>query len=246
MEWIICPAPGCGKKIKSLRAHYRASHPDLDIPDLRTLVPDPGTAQPQEKLQEPLAQVTPQETLSQEPPVESSPPEAPQSNVLQKLKAFGIDPNDIMLAFSPLIEKSVVQTLEKMQLGEAINKKMVDVEVKLGEKIQPLIEMGQQLQAGPGGQLAGNGQPAQGNNTLMNQMLPLLMQKFLNPNGGSVNLESMVKTLETARSLSDIFSKPYIEGQVAARREMNETIKLMSSLGATQEEKRKRLGEKAE
>ena len=240
MEWIICPAPGCGKKIKSLRAHYRASHPELDIPDLRTLVPGPGTAQPQEKLQESLGQ----ETLSQEPPVESSPPEAPQSNVLQKLKAFGIDPNDIMLAFSPLVEKSVVQTLEKMQLGEAINKKMVDVEVKLGEKIQPLIEMGQQLQAG--GQPAGNGQPAQGNNTLMNQMLPLLMQKFLNPNGGSVNLESMVKTLETARSLSDIFSKPYIEGQVAARREMNETIKLMSSLGATQEEKRKRLGGKAE
>jgi len=245
MEWIICPAPGCGKKIKSLRAHYRASHPDLDIPDLRTLVPDPGTAQPQEKLQEPLAQVTPQETLSQEPPVESSPPEAPQSNVLQKLKAFGIDPNDIMLAFSPLIEKSVVQTLEKMQLGEAINKKMVDVEVKLGEKIQPLIEMGQQLQAGPGGQPAGNGQPAQGNNTLMNQMLPLLMQKFLNPNGGSgLNLESLVKQQTSLYQLIEAVTKPQRDAEDAMLRRVTAIINLGAKAGLTPSESANEFGKK--
>ena len=237
MEWIICPAPGCGKKIKSLRAHYRASHPELDIPDLRTLVPD--TAQSQE----PLAQVTPQETLSQEPPVESSPPEAPQSNVLQKLKAFGIDPNDIMLAFSPLIEKSVVQTLEKMQLGEAINKKMVDVEVKLGEKIQPLIEMGQQLQAG--GQPAGNGQPAQGNNTLMNQMLPLLMQKFLNPNGGSgLNLENLVKQQTSLYQLIEAVTKPQRDAEDAMLRRVTAIINLGAKAGLTPSESANEFGKK--
>ena len=242
MEWIICPAPGCGKKIKSLRAHYRASHPDLDIPDLRNMASPPaGFSQSQE----PLAQVTPQETLSQEPPVESSPPEAPQSNVLQKLKAFGIDPNDIMLAFSPLIEKSVVQTLEKMQLGEAINKKMVDVEVKLGEKIQPLIEMGQQLQAGPGGQPAGNGQPAQGNNTLMNQMLPLLMQKFLNPNGGSgLNLENLIKQQTSLYQLIEAVTKPQRDAEDAMLRRVTAIINLGAKAGLTPSESANEFGKK--
>ena len=237
MEWIQCPA--CHKKIKSLKAHYRASHPDLAVPDLR----NPGTAPEQPKAQ---AEPLPQEPIHEQPHQEPA-AEPPPANILLKLKAFGIDPNDIISAFSPLIETAVVKTLEKMQLGENINKKMADVEVKLSEKIQPLVELGQQIRAG--GQPSGNGQPVpQQGDAFRDQVLPMLMQKFLNLNsdGGSVNLESLTKTLETARALSDIFSKPYIEGQAAARREMNETIKLMSGLGATPEQKRKTLAAEIE
>ena len=240
MEWIICPVSGCGKKIKNLKLHYRSSHPDLDVPDLRKPALDQydefmRTHQEQSKEQS-AQELSPE--LPQEPAAE-----APQSDLLQKLKVFGIDPNDIIIAFTPLIETSVVKMLEKMQLGEAINKKMADVEAKLGEKIQPLVDMGQQLQAGRGGQSSGDSQPVQQGDALRDQVLPLLLQKFLNPKSGgdSVNLESMAKTLEAAKALSDIFSKPYMEGQAAARREMNETIKLMSGLGATPEQKQKAL-----
>ena len=234
MEWIKCPA--CGKKIKGLRSHYRSSHPDLDIPDLRNPAPPPaGLAQPQE----PLTQVPPQETLSQESSVESSPPEAPQSNVLQKLKAFGIDPNDIMLAFTPLIETSVVKTLEKMQLGEAINKKIAEVETKVGERIKPLTDLAAQAQgqmSNNGGEVAGAPGAASERNAVMDTILAGIAQKLLNPNsGGSNSLEQLTKILDMARAVSDAFNKPIWEAQAATRRDINETLKLMRNAGATPE-----------
>ena len=216
MEWIICPA--CNKKIKSLRAHYRSSHPDLDVPDLRNLAPSE---------QEPSAG-TP---LPVEPSAGAEPSEVPQSDVLQKLKAFGIDPNDIMLAFTPLIETVIVQTLEKMQLGEAINKKVSEVETKLGEKIQPLTDLVEQAK----GQMSGNGgEVVGGRNALMNTVLAGIAQRLINPNsGGGNSLEQLTKMLDMARAVSDAFNKPIWEAQAATRRDINETLKLMRNAGAS-------------
>ena len=232
MEWIICPAEGCGKKIKSLKSHYRSSHPDLDVPDMRDLKP---VLKP-----EPMVQITEEEAKTEESSIEQT---KQSDSMEEKLRMLGVDSAQVDAFF----ESRVVKVLEKMQLGEAINKKMADVEAKLGEKIQSLVERGQQLPAGQDGNGKLPPAPAQQGDALMRQVLPMLVQKFLNPKSGgdSVNLESMTKTLETARTLSDIFSKPYIEGQAAARREMNETIKLMSELGATPEQKRKVIEGKA-
>ena len=231
MEWIICPA--CQKRIKSLRAHYRASHPDLDIPDLRK----PALDQHDESMRTPQEQSKeqPAQELPPEPPQEPS-PEAPQSDLLQKLKAFGIDPNDIMVAFTPLIEKSVVKMLEKMQLGEAINKRVAEVETKLGEQIKPLTDLAKQAQ----GQTSGNGgEVAGGRNALMDTVLAGIAQKLLNPNsGGSNPLEQLTKMLDMARAVSDAFNKPIMEAQVYTRKEMSDTLKMLRDAGATPENAR--------
>ena len=234
MEWIICPAPGCGKKIKNLKLHYRASHPDLDVPDMRNPGPAPKPEQPKEQAQEPIAQPH-QEPTSETP-----------SDFLQKLKGFGISPNDVMAALGPLVETSVVQTLEKMQLGENINKKMADVEARLGEKIQPLVKLAEQLQAGQGGQPSGTGgpypAPAQGD-ALRDQVLPLLLQKFLNPksdSGGS--LEQIAKTLELASYVANVVMKPYVKGQQDTMRQLTDLLKLSAGLGLTPEQRQGVIG----
>ena len=100
MEWIICPAPGCGKKIKNLRLHYRSSHPDLNVPDMRKLDQVTDPAQPKEQ-----AEPVPQEPIHEQPRQE--PAESP-SDLLQKLKAFGISPADVMAALGPLVEDHVL------------------------------------------------------------------------------------------------------------------------------------------
>ena len=225
MEFIICPA--CSKKIKNLKLHYRASHPDLDVPDMRNPGPAPKPEQPKEQAQEPIAQPH-QEPTSETP-----------SDFLQKLKGFGISPNDVMAALGPLVETSVVQTLEKMQLGENINKKMADVETRLGEKIQPLVDMGQQLQSGRGVQPSGNGQPGEqpGNTALRDQALVMLMQKFLNPNsGGGLNLENLVKQQTSLYQLIEAVTKPQREAEDAMLRRVTAIINIGSKAGKTPSE----------
>ena len=230
MEFIICPA--CSKKIKNLKLHYRASHPDLDVPDMRNPGPAPEPEKPQEQ-----AKPSPQEPPIAQPRQESV-AETP-SDFLQKLKAFGINPNDVMAALGPLVETSVVQTLEKMQLGENINKKMADVETRLGEKIQPLVDMGQQLQSGRGVQPSGNGQPGEqpGNTALRDQALVMLMQKFLNPNsGGGLNLENLVKQQTSLYQLIEAVTKPQREAEDAMLRRITAIINIGSKAGKTPSE----------
>ena len=225
MEWIICPA--CQKRIKSLRAHYRASHPDLDIPDLRK----PALDQRDESMRTPQEQSKeqPAQELPPEPPQEPS-PEAPQSDLLQKLKAFGIDPNDIMVAFTPMIEKSVVKMLEKMQLGEAINKRVAEVETKLGEQIKPLTDLAKQAQ----GQTSGNGgEVAGGRNALMETVLAGIAQKLLNPNSGGINVENLVKQQTSLYQLIEAVTKPQRDAEDAMLRRVTAIINLGAKAGKT-------------
>ena len=161
--------------------------------------------------------------------------------MLQKLKAIGIDPNDVITAFSPLIEKSVVQTLEKMQLGEAINKKIAEVETRLGEKIKPITDLAEQAKGqvpGNGGEVAGGAVPG-GRNALMDTVLAGIAQKLLNPNsGGGNSLEQLTKVLAMAKAISDAFNKPIMEAQAYTRKEMSDTLRMLRDAGATPEKAR--------
>ena len=236
MEWIICPA--CQKRIKSLRAHFRASHPDLDIPDLRK----PALDQHDESMRthQEQSKEQPAQELPPEPPQEPS-PEAPQSDLLQKLKAFGIDPNDIMVAFTPMIEKSVVKTLEKMQLGEAINKRVAEVETKLGEQIKPLTDLAKQAQ----GQTSGNGgEVAGGRNALMDTVLAGIAQKLLNPNSGGFNLENLVKQQTSLYQLIEAVTKPQRDAEDAMLRRVTAIINLGAKAGLTPSESTNEFGKK--
>ena len=208
MEWIICPAEGCGKKIKSLKAHYHASHPDLDVPDLRNPGPAPEPEPPQEQATE-----TP-------------------SDFLQKLKAFGINPNDIMVALGPLVETSVVQTLEKMQLGEFINKRFGEVEAKLLQEIKTTLEKLQTVTTQP----SGDNQPQ--NTQLQDTILATLAQKFIGGGSSDGGMEQITKVLNLAQAVSDAVNKPRMEERVATRREISETLKMLRDAGASPEDAR--------
>jgi len=233
MEWIQCPA--CNKRIKSLKGHYRASHPDLDVPDLR----NPGLAsepeQPKERVEPLVDENEPvykegQEQPRQEPAAETS------SDFMQKLKMLGISPDDVKTALGPLVETSVVQTLEKMQLGEAINKKMADVEARLGEKIKPLTDLAEQAKgqvSGNGGEVGG-GVVTGGRNALMDTVLAGIAQKLLNPNsGGQLNLENLVKQQTSLYQLIEAVTKPQRDAEDAMLRRVTAIINLGSKAGKT-------------
>ena len=209
MEWIICPAEGCGKKIKSLKSHYRSSHPDLDVPDLRNL----GPASEPEKSQ---AQVGP----------------LPQKSSIEKLKAFGINPNDIMVVFRPLVENAVVQTLEKMQLGEFLNKKVDNIEKKLA----PLVDLAERIQADS--QPSGDGQvQPQGNTSIQERALSLL-ERFANKSksdsGGG--LETLLKQQGQIGQLVEAFTKPYRDAEEATLKRVNVMLGIGSKAGMTPKE----------
>ena len=85
----------------------------------------------------PEPQPEPQET-------EQTQQQEQQPDFLEKLRMLGIEPEQVMAALSPLVEASVVKTLEKMHLGEAINKKVSEVETKLSGQIQEILKPLQQ------------------------------------------------------------------------------------------------------
>ena len=169
------------------------------------------------KHRKPLPEPQPQ---AQEQAEQPQPP-----NLLEKLKALGIEPDQVMQVLSPLVETSVVKTLEKMQLGEAINKKVSEVETRLSGQIKQTLEP---LQQAAGGEPAGGDNQPQ-DTQLRDTILAGLAQKFLNPSSGG-SLEQITKTLEFASNISTVVMKPYMEGQAAARREMNETFRLITGV----------------
>ena len=232
MEWIQCPA--CNKRIKNLKLHYRSSHPDLDVPDLRKPALDQYdefTRTHQEQSKEQSAQELSPE-LPQEPAAE-----APHSDLLQKLKAFGVDPNDIIIAFTPLIETSVVKTLEKMQLGEAINKKIGEVETKLSGQIQETLKP---LQQAVTSQPSGDTQPQ--NTQLRDKLLAAVAQKFLSGGNSGGSLEQITKTLELASNVANVVMKPYVQGQQDTMRQLTDLLKLSAGLGLTPEQRQGVIG----
>ena len=203
-ERIECPE--CHKRVKNLKLHFRHSHPEL-MQDAFGESPKP--------------QPEPQE-------MEQSQQQEQQPDLLEKLRMLGIEPDQVLQALSPLVEASVVKTLEKMQLGEAINKKVSEVETKLSGQINQTLQPLQQAISQPPG---GDTQPQ--NTQLRDTILAGLAQKLLNPNSGSGSLEQLTKTLEMARAVSEAFYKPVLEAQAYTRKEVSDTLKMLRDAGAT-------------
>jgi hypothetical protein len=179
----------------------------------------------------------PDAELPQEQPQEQPQPE-------QELP-FGIDPSQAMSFLEPLVAKAVGETLSKMNLTEQVKqaasesaKVQVTAIAKEIEKALPSIveqkitAMVQQAQ----GQPAEQPQPLAGGQANIAQIAQLWQLLKGNSTG---SLEQVNKTMEMASNLANIFMKPYIEGQQAARRELNETIKLVTSIQKLSPEARK-------
>jgi HPt (histidine-containing phosphotransfer) domain-containing protein len=149
---------------------------------------------------------------------------------------FGIDPSQAMSFLEPLIAKAVNETLNKMNLTEQVRqaasesaKAQVTAVAKEIEKALPTIveqriaAMVQQAQEQP----AEQPQPLAGGQANIAQIAQLWR---LLKGDSTGSLEQVNKTMEMASNLANIFMRPYIEGQQAARRELNETIKLVTSI----------------
>jgi len=114
----------------------------------------------------------------------------------------------------------VVKTLEKMQLGEAINKKMAEIETRLSQQIttpatSPLPPSNSNTQ----------------NTQLRDTILANLAQKLIGGDSPS-SFEQMTKMLDMARAVSNAFNKPVMEAQAYTRREISDTLKMLRDAGA--------------
>jgi len=175
------------------------------------------------KHRKPLPEPQPQ---AQEQAEQPQPP-----NLLEKLKALGIEPDQVMQVLSPLVETSVVKTLEKMQLGEAINKKVSEVETRLSGQIKQTLEPPQQ---------AVGGEPAGGDNQpqdtqLRDTILAGLFQKFLNPSSGG-NLDSLLAQQIKLGQLVEAFTKPYRDAEEATLKRVNLMLGIGAKAGLTAKE----------
>jgi len=173
------------------------------------------------KHRKPLPEPQPQKQAEQ--------PQPP--NLLEKLKALGIEPDQVMQVLSPLVETSVVKTLEKMQLGEAINKKVSEVETRLSGQIKQTLEPPQQ---------AVGGEPAGGDNQpqdtqLRDTILAGLFQKFLNPSSGG-NLDSLLAQQIKLGQLVEAFTKPYRDAEEATLKRVNLMLGIGAKAGLTAKE----------
>jgi len=217
MEWIICPAEGCGKKIKSLKSHYRSSHPDLDVPDMRDLKP---VLKP-----EPVVQITEEEAKTEESSIEQT---KQSDSMEEKLRMLGVDSAQVDAFF----ESCVIKVLEKMQLGEAINKRFGEVEAKLSQEIKTTLEKLQTVTTQP----SGDNQPQ--NTQLRDTILATLAQKLIGGGSSDSGMEQITKVLNLAQAVSDAVNNPRMEERVATRREISETLKMLRDAGASPEDAR--------
>ena len=200
----------CHKRVKNLKLHFRHSHPEL-MQDAFGESPKP--------------QPEPQE-------MEQPQQQEQQPDLLEKLRVLGIEPDQVLQALSPLVEASVVKTLEKMQLGEAINKKVSEVETKLSGQIQETWKPLQQARTSQGGdeQLPG------GNNTqLRDTILAGLAQKFLNPSSGG-SIDSLLAQQTKIGQLVEAFTKPYRDAEEATLKRVNLMLGIGAKAGLTPKE----------
>ena len=207
-ERIECPE--CHKRVKNLKLHFRHSHPEL-MQDAFGESPKP--------------QPEPQE-------MEQPQQQEQQPDFLEKLRMLGIEPDQVLQALSPLVEASVVKTLEKMQLGEAINKKVSEVETKLSGQIQEILKPLQQARTSQGGDEQSPG----GNNTqLRDTILTGLAQKFLNPSSGG-SIDSLLAQQVKIGQLVEAFTKPYREAEEATLKRVNLMLGIGAKAGLTPKE----------
>ena len=170
-------------------------------------------------------------TPEQEPhPQEAEQPQQEQQpSPLEKLRTLGIEPEQIIQVLSPLVEASVVKTLEKMQLGEHINAKITEVETKLSGQIQETLKPLQQMTSQP----SGDTQPQ--DTQLRDTILAGLAQKFLNPNPGS-SLDSLLAQQVKIGQLVDAFTKPYRDAEEATLKRVNLMLGIGAKAGLTPKE----------
>ena len=214
MAEFKCEVAGCGAEFDSrrkLHMHQLGKH---------------RQRQPREQPAE--SQPEPQEQPQEQP-------EQPQqSDPLEKLRMFGIAPNDVMAILSPLVERAVVQTLEKMQLGEAINKKVSEVETKLSAQIKQTLEPLQAITSQPSG---GDTQP--GNTQLRDTILATLAKKFIG--GDSDSFDSLLTQQAKIGGLVEAFTKPYREAELATMKRMTMLLDLGKKAGISDEDFARRL-----
>ena len=172
------------------------------------------------KHRKPLPEPQPQKQAEQ--------PQPP--NLLEKLKALGIEPDQVMQVLSPLVETSVVKTLEKMQLGEAINKKVSEVETRLSGQIKHTLEP---LQQATVSQSSGDTQPQ--DTQLRDTILAGLVQKFLNPSSGG-SLDSLLAQQIKLGQLVEAFTKPYRDAEEATLKRVNLMLGIGAKAGLTAKE----------
>ena len=169
----------------------------------------------------------------QEQPQEQ--PEQPQqSDPLEELRMFGIKPDQVMQVLNPLVETAVVQTLEKMQLGEAINRKVSEVETKLSGQIRQTLEPLQAITSQPSG---GDTQP--GNTQLRDTILATLAKKFIG--GDSDSFDSLLTQQAKIGGLVEAFTKPYREAELATMKRMTMLLDLGKKAGISDEDFARRL-----
>ena len=195
---IECPQ--CHKGVKNLKLHFRNSHPDL----LKDAFGE--SAKPQSE-----TQAQPQ-----------------QLDVLAKLKAFGIEPEQVMAILSPLVETSVVKTLEKMQLGEVINKKMVEIETRL--KTTPEST-----------QLAASSLAPSDSNTQDTRWRDILTgfaQKLIDGDSGGAGslakqLEQLTGLMDFTRKIADTYYSPIQEVEIRVQKRLIGQLELYRKAGAS-------------
>jgi hypothetical protein len=207
---IQCPV--CGKKIKSLKLHYRNSHPDAELPQ----------EQPQEQPQ-------PEQGL----PFGIDPSQA--MSFLEPLvaKAVGETLNKMNLTEQVRQAASESAKAQVTAVAKEIEKTLPTMVAAIVE--QKIAAMVQQAQEQP----AEQPQPVAGGQANIAQIAQL-WRLLKGDSAGS--LEQVNKTMEMASNLANIFMEPYIKGQQAARQELNETIKLVTNIQKLSPEARKGMG----
>jgi len=168
---------------------------------------------------------------SAQPQPEQS-PEPEQPNLADKLGMLGISLEDVSAALNPLIETSVVRTLEKMQLGEAINKKLVDIETKLRSQVESLVQELQPARALPSD---GDNQPVALDNSLRDSILKGVAQKFLSGDSGG-SLDALLAQQTKIGQLVESFTKPYRDAEEATLKRVDLIMGIGKKAGKSPED----------
>lgn len=164
-----------------------------------------------------------QDQLAAEPPgAQQGPGPSDPAEIMERLKAAGFDPNQVIEAISPMVETAVVKTLERLHLAEAIDKRMQDIEARLSQQ-----------QAAPA---PGSGAESDNNAQLRDGLMAAVIQKFLGGNsGGTGELEKMSSYLAATKQIADTFYAPLHEAEDRAQKRLVGQLELYRKAGATAE-----------
>ena len=232
MQCIIC-----GKKVKRLKSHLKASH-ETELariyqlhPELVSLFNIASSKQIERLIEKHRTEIqaalrvikSPELTASLESAAAEPPGEAPKSEPTNE--------------FNIAVEQAVLKTLEKMQLGEAINKKMIEIETRLSQQLKATPEPTQQAASQP------SAQPTSGDNndpyaSLKGKVLNALAQKFIGGDSGGAGslakqLEQLTGLMDFTRKIADTFYSPVQEAEIRAQKRLIGQLELYRKAGAS-------------